>query len=1245
MEDDTLAVSGAPARPLRAVLVVLMVTGAASVRPAWAEGLPRLPLRVPVSPLPLLAQAEPAPPEQSSQDRPAPGEPQAQPTAPPGDACRADGDCPRGTLCFEGHCQRPQRGVSALFYFHRPGPSGHRIVVPFYFSFWQPGASTRVLMPFFADARNEVRRSRDLVLPLLFYQYHREPGVTSHRLWPLVFYTSYGPQGRALGILPWFYSMRRGDQRLAVVPPLLSFYHASGAQKLRQLFLFGLAYWRQQGQSQTVVVPPLLSFFHQRGESSVGLAMLLGWARKTPERTLAGVFPLAWHVGHREGYTTVVLPLVWAGANHRQGLWYLTALPLFHYRRDEDGRRRMLLTPLGGYYRDEGTGTTASALLVPPLVHREDPDLRLTVLPPLGLWLRNKRTGQSTGFTGPLFWSVDDQGSTAGVFPLYVRFHNRLARATTDVIFPLALVHRAPGRAFAALGPLYFWRRQGGSVGFGLFPLLWARAGRQSYGLLPPLVAYVADADAGTRHLSVGPLFWQQRQRGPQAGYDAGVLPLLFVGRRGEASYQALLPLFWHSRTGQHERWLLGPLFVERRLPRRPNDPEAGVSATLFPLLWVHRSAAQSHVLVPPLLWLGRQGQQVTAAVPPLLLFMRGGPAGRLAFGPGFFYRSGPEETTLLLGPYGYVRRQSPAGAWTAHALWPIAFFHRSPGRSADVLFPLFLQAREEGMTVRSIGLLYWGVSRPGLVAHALFPLLLHVGVERGSTTVVATAFYHRRQQGDRRAWGLLPLFAWGHDERTTVVATPLGFFYRDRKEERIRSAALLYYGDYRRGRADWGLVPLVFGWQRGTTTSWLGPFVFHSRDPAQGRWLTVLGPLFFGRNGAASFGGLAPLLFARNGGDGSYRFTAFPLFHFDYVAGKMPTWRLFTPLFGFIRTPVGLRAYLLSAYLRRDASGSTDAVLPFFYHRFDRPTESRTLLVLPLLFRATTPESTFTAITPLLWQYTSLTRRTVLWLPFLADDHHLFQKRLTAAGPLVPLFIRQRDHAENTTTWIFPPLLLWVKQHAEGHDAALFPLFWHFRSAERTTTVLFPLGGYLRRPSYRAGALLPFFFYYQDEAAATWVVPPLLAYYRRAADGGRTLTVPPLVYHRSDRNETSTVVLPLLWYKRRGDYRSVLTPLGGYRRTERGHHLLVLNVYVTWGAGPYQGEWDVHIWPLLSFGRPRRNDLQWNVLGGLVGYSRLGAERMLRLLWFIPIPLAPAGRRSAWYGATLRMSGAHAWY
>lgn len=1242
----------------------------------------------PRSPLPpMLAQAappqeddriraEPAPPGSvPSADQPpldsrpspasSPPAPAAKPAPRPADSasCESDRECPAGSVCIDGACQSVRKRVSALIYYHQPGPIGYRMVVPFYFSFWRPERSTRVLVPFFSHHKDQTNQSSDLFIFPLLYQRHRTPEVDSHRVWPLFFYSNFGKQGSGIGLMPLFYGQRRGPSTLAVLPLLLTFYSGNTQTRASDLLAAGLVYHRRRGDATTLVLPLLLTFSYKTPTSAAGMALALGWWRRSGDDFSAGVFPLGWHFASKRGHTTVGLPLFVEGADHERGLRHVTLFPLFHYRSEGRGARKLLVTPLGGWHVDRERSISTGALLVPPLIHREEPRYRITLVPPVFLSYRNKETGRHTGYAGPAFWSTDDEGSTVGLFPLYVRFHNRRPDATTQIFFPVAALHNGPRRSLGVVGPIFGWRSKepGGGGGGGVFPLLWFASGRRSYAMVLPLFAYDRDRDAGRLHVSVGPFFYRSRQLGPadQRGYDTGLLPLLFIGRRGDTQYQTLLPVFYHRKDARKEHLVLGPAYFVRTFASRPGDPEAGFSAGLFPLLWFKRSPQRSHAVIAPIFWYAREGARSVGVLGPVfwqrdrgpdgprgsggllpLFYVRHTPTQRLFLSPiaGYYHDRQSGDRVVAAGPFWHVR-QGNAGTSTT-ALLPIAFFYRGKDRSADVLFPLFIQGREGGTTVRSAALLYWGVRTKDLSAHVLAPLFAHVSTGRGSTTVVGPFFHHGRRDGSARAFGALPLFAYLRNERATQLYTPLGFYYHDRKDEHTRTTFLLYYGDYRKGRSDWGIFPLLFGVRRGTASAVLGPLFYHSRDPATPRALTVIGPLYFGHRGTATFGGLLPLVFGRNDGRGGYRFTAVPLFHLDHDPSLAGRTRLFTLLFGFRKAQTGYLAYVGPFYLRRDPEVRSEALFPLFYHAKDMKSGVSTSLFLPLFFQRRSTESTLTAVTPLFWLHQTLTQRTVLLFPFALDIHRFYQSRITAVGPLVPLFIRSRSYADDSTAWIFPPLLTYVKRHAEGHDAVVFPLFWHYPGKERATTVVLPIFYHLKRPDYRASVLIPFYFYFKDEKGSMLIIPPLLTYARSHADGRRTVLTFPIYYASSSPTEQSRVVFPFYWYnKRPGMERTIFAPVGAYWKTDRARHLLVLNSYTAWGVGPRKGAWEFHFWPLFSFGRPRRFDLEWNVLGGLLGYSRLGVHRTFKLLWGVQIPLEPVGARSAWYGATLRMS------
>lgn len=1167
--------------------------------------------------------------------------------------CDNDSQCPAQTICAKHACKSVQRMTSGLVYYHQPGPIGFRLVVPFYYSVWRPQKQTRVLFPLFADRKDDKEKTRNVwVFPT--YQYHREPGVRSHRFWPLFFYSNYGDQGKSVGLLPLFWGSRRGDKTLAIIPPLLFFHREDRAEKRKD-----------------TVFLPLLFYLRQRPSETFSIFAGLGYYRRTEERTSGGFVPLVFHTRSAEMRRTVVLPLFYEGENKVTRDRYMTLLPLFFYRRNGD-KSRVIITPLGSSHKDLETGTTTTLVAIPPTIHRDTPGYRVTVLPPISAWWRNKETGRSWGYFGPFFYTRDAEGGSEGVLPLYVHVRQNQSttlKSDTHVLVPLlAVLHRSPTLKFGFMGPLYGWSRPPENAsGGGLLPLFsFARGQKSHVAIVPPLFIYAGDREAGRHHVSIGPLFYRWRTKGADAGYDAGVFPLLFVSRHGRSSTQMLLPLFYHHREPGHERTVAGPIYYDRRCPQFCGDERAAVHAGLAPLFFYKRSPEQNYTVLFPLMWHVKTPKQTAFVLGPVfysrkdlgpgrgeeksgglfpLFYTSSSKESALTIGPLFGYRRTAERRTLVIGPYvETVAAPGRPEQSVTRAFLPLFYSFCGPERRATVFFPLWLSVREKDQTVRSLAMLYWNVQRPDFRAHVLFPILWVLRGEQSQTTVLGPIFHHRDDKAGTLTAGVFPLLAFGHNKDHSYLATPLGFYDRNKVTERTRTAFLLFYGDFRKTRADYGFFPLFHHARRGTASStWVLPFFFDSRDPAQNRALTVLGPLFFGKRDKATYGGFLPLFYGKNDGDGGYRFLFAPLMYIRHRVGPDFGNTLLTPVFGFSTTPSGARAYVGPFYGRSDAEQRTFAIFPLFYDGLNKKTMTRTSMLLPLFVRKASPESSLTMVTPIFWHYRSLSQRVTFLFPLLLDINHRYSDRITAFGPVVPLFVRSRDDINNTTTWLFPPLLTYVRKKADGmHDAVTFPIFWHFRSEKKTTTVLFPLVWYMRRPASQTTVVLPLVAYRRDEQnTKTLAILPLLTWARNYESGGRERVVFPLFWHYSypEAKRSTTVLFPLFWRVQRPTYTAtVIAPFGARWTTENGTSTLVLNTYVFRGAGDRKGAWSFHFFPLFSVGRPRPQDVEWTLLSGLVGYSRLGINRTLRLLWGIFIPLEPVGTKSAYYGASWRM-------
>lgn len=229
-------------------------------------------------------------------------------------------------------------------------------------------------------------------------------------------------------------------------------------------------------------------------------------------------------------------------------------------------------------------------------------------------------------------------------------------------------------------------------------------------------------------------------------------------------------------------------------------------------------------------------------------------------------------------------------------------------------------------------------------------------------------------------------------------------------------------------------------------------------------------------------------------------------------------------------KNPVGSRFWIGPLYIRRQDPVTSAALFPLFYYTRDDKAKTSTSFVLPLWLQTRSPERSVTMVTPLFWHERTLMRRISVLFPLVLDVHHLHSDRLTAVGPLVPLVVRYADYAAKTTSWVFPPILTYVKRRADGyHNAVVFPLLWHFGGKDRSTTVLFPLFYHVRRPATQFTALLPFFAYSRDEhGTRSLLLPPLLTWVRNYENGSRDRVVFPFLWHFKRPKQTTTVFFPI---------------------------------------------------------------------------------------------------------------------
>ena len=1224
-------------RALAATLIaVAIVTGSANVArattldPFRRVGMPPNPTLDPVR----VADAAPASAAPATDPAslplaaatPAPAAAPASAT-PPAPACQSDDGCPADHFCKAGTCQRIETRTNffylyyregnfrevLLLYWSKRGTEGYRVLVPFYWHFYRPGASTTVIVP---------------VLPVSWSS-GPAPGQSAFAVWPL-FYRSNRlgwaapllgsfalrdpDKATAGGAFLFLYWWRRGpDRALDIAFPLFVSKRSSA-----RAFTYAVPlnfYWRDGDSANTLALP---LFYYSSRKDGASFYTWLGYHKREGRRTANAIAWLYWFGGNEGAGSKydVLFPLVWSfrspastttiagpflrfrrGDKSLDGLfpvwWRWRAgngdgfhiSPLYFWRRSDSGQASLLLTPLGGYARDDRAGSRTWLALPLLSFSRTDPERQLRIFTPFYASYTNRDARSTTRLAGLLFYQRrDPQGSTSALFPLFWHFHDVATDASATLLLPL-FARRSGPRDTTTVFTLFYWRsyKNGGFSG-GLFPVAYfgSNAGRR-HAVVAPLFWHFGSEESSTT-LAL-PLFYWHRDR---TGYDSAWAPLLFFGNHGGDRYAVQFPLFWHfasERRGSSTTVTpIGYFHTDR-------DGWSAAVGPVVPLLFVRSGTTRSHFALVPFVWhfKDRTADKATTVVGPYWHRRWGGETTDALF-PLVHYRrgarpGGSDETSFTLFPLVHYRRD----AATRVLVTPLGASARGPNRAAGFIGP-YLWYEDKDLAARFVPFLYADVHRkdtgerrrqvlnwfqvdaPGKKARVLFPLFgYYQDANETGTWAFPNFFRMRRSNGDRVDSFLIYWRSSFGDRKTTVIGP-----YYDRTAPGVHNTGVFPFFFYARNpQRTLTVVPLAGLFYRrnhaeGRTALWWG-LVFHRSDPG-GRMTAVF-----------------PLVWSRRRGPRSAD-VVFPLYWRFADSDAKTSLTLIGPLFW-----------------KRDSTRWTAGLAPVAWISRDREKRESATALLPLFYQSSGPDRT-------------------TFFTLLGGYHRNGAKRFWYAGPL---WINQNNEATGAATRVVPPLLLVSHTTPSSSFTTFLGLFWRHRDVVSSRTVVLPL----------------FYDVHDFHARRTTVMLPFFIRHATAADGSSTV-VAPLFYRRSTPTDSTTVLFPLVWdFKRGTDRRTTV----------------VFPVYAHWRRPSYEGTWVFPtyyhrqglrpdgspdgtyrrlILPLFDTEVKRPGDFMWEVLGGLVGHERIGQHRFLRLLWLLEFESGPAPRaQTAWYSKPARPS------
>lgn len=1046
--------------------------------------------------------------------------------------------------------------------------------------------------------KGDSRRAWDLLLPLFFSTRSQKSAFTFAL--PLTFYWRRDADRHTLAI-PFFYRHAWKDGASLYSP--LGYHRREGARASGSLLW---VYWfgrnHATGRASDVLFPLIWSF---RGSSSGATV----------------VFPLLWDFWSPEARTTIGLPVVhlrrggtqvdtvaglfWSASSEKNRWKFQLVLPLLFAYEGDAGRRRLWLTPLGGYSRNDDAGSRTLALL-PGIFIRRDPVRALDVVTPLYVRHKSHEDDATTRLLGGLLYLRDDpQGSTKVLFPLFWRFRDAATDASATALLPLFFHRNGPRDRTTAVGvfPLWFYSRSFSDGGWsaGLTPLVYfGRRGESRHALVLPLFWHLRDARSS--HTGLLPLFYANRDA---AGYRAGILPLLaFFGRRDGESYQVQFPLFWRfasARTGTSTAATPLGFFT-----RSPEGWRLGIGPIL-PLVWAGGGGPKRHLVLFPFFWhFGQDGQgpqDRSTTVFLTYLHRRVGGETTDALFPLFHYRRGAasgepsaSQTSFTLFPLVHYHRDR----WTRRLLTPVGAFAEGPRRSAGFLGFVYYWYAGQTFSARGIPLLFADVRRRdtgqrtlqigpyvavddpalGSRARVLFPLFGQYDDGKESDTWVFPSYFRQRKPGYavdtllplfwfsnwegrstsvigpwyRRAGkgvsnhGLFPLYHWAKNPSRTLLAAPLLLTYH-RRDFHAKTSVTIVGPFVHRETPNFEatvLFPLWWSGRDGARSHRvLGPVFWSFADSAADTSWSLLPPFYWSRRGPVSTKAILPIAWiTRDRSSGFGREALLPLF---YASHGPDRFTLLTLLAGFSRTPTTRRWYAGPLYVSDTVESRSRFFLPLYFDHLSRATETHTRVIVPLLHvMRSTPEKSLSTFAGLFWRRRDVSSATTVVLPLFYDVHDYRDRRTTV---LLPLFIRHRNYITDESTLLAP--LLYRRTAPKEATTVLFPLFWDLKKADRRTTVLVPLFAHWTRPTH----------------AGTYVFPN--------------------------------------FYFRRG-----LT------------------------AGEPNGTWRVFVPPIFDAAVDRPGDFRWEILGGLFGKERIGRNHYLKLFFFSIQTQKPSAAQTAWYGA-----------
>ena len=425
-------------------------------------------------------------------------------------------------------------------------------------------------------------------------------------------------------------------------------------------------------------------------------------------------------------------------------------------------------------------------------------------------------------------------------------------------------------------------------------------------------------------------------------------------------------------------------------------------------------------------------------------------------------------------------------------------------------------------------------------------------------------------------------------------------------KEDSASLYGGLFYHRRSAERADDILFPLVWNMQNRldkSRTTVVGPLVNRVAPGENDNWLA---PLYFtGKRQTGGYTVIPPLLTYLNN-DGRSGFNLIGPMFCSWTGGRSCD----------ARTAQNLDFGVAPFYFYGQSAESKYEIIPplLHYYRYDDRTLGWTNVWGGLYYREHTQKRDMLHLLPLYFSIDGKDEHHTTLLPFF---HYGYNKNAWLLAN--PLFLAGKGQDGEST------FLTWGYARYRGRTSLdmITPLYWRYQDPDIDLDqhILFPFVYSRQSPRENSFALFPFYGHFERYGLSeTTFITPLFQHTHDVR--GWQTNIHPLLYLGRDATSTHTVVAPLFWDFANPKSRStVVFPAYWRFATDKDVSQLVGNVYYHEIRRNTGNDWEVHIFPALSYGATPDGHW-WNVLYGLAGYTRRGNLVKVRALW-IPITLS----------------------